>query len=136
MTWTIGYGIAACGAFGLAVALAIRGRRLRRELAVMRTDWTTLYRRELETREALASLEEQVTEFGPALIDGRDRWGFPLSERVRTLIGPRSSWEVSYWLLSHAPGISALGDGHRLVVRERIFPEFTGWRPPRLPEGQ
>jgi hypothetical protein len=135
MTAASGLALSLCLAVGIAISLAVKASRRRRDY--LRLDKATegLYGRLQNANDELAGLREQVAELGPALIDSQRRWGFELPEQIRALVGNPSTAAVSWWLLRHAPGIDRLAEGGRAT--ERFFPteEFRGWRAPRLVAG-
>lgn len=135
MTAASGLALSLCLTVGIAISLAVKASRRRRDY--LRLDKTTegLYGRLQNANDELAGLREQVAEMGPALIDSQRRWGFELPEQIRALVGNPSTVAVSWWLLQHAPGIGRLSDGARATERFFPTPEFQGWRPPRLVAG-
>lgn len=136
VTATIGLGLVACGATGVALALAIRSFRRGREVASVNSDLAALLVHDGDLGRELDALRDEVLELRAAVIDSQRRWGFDLSRwpRVKALVGEPSSSEVSWWLIQHAPGIGSLN--HEGRPTDRFFPAHNGWRPPAQLAGQ
>lgn len=137
MTATVALAIGLGAAAGTAAALFIRGVRQQRRYAKLDNTTLALYRRLQIANEALVSLHEQVGELAPAIIDAQRRWGFDLARwpQVQELVGDPSASSVSWWLLSQAPGIDRLGDGHATECFLGANGRANGaWVPPQLPD--
>lgn len=134
MTVTLGLGIVACGATGVAVALAIRSFRRGREVSSINADMASLLTHDSDLGRELDALRDEVLELRAALIDAQQRWGFDLARwpRVKALVGTPSSAEVSWWLIQHAPGIGALQ--HEGQPTDRFSRDRNGQRPAELAE--
>jgi hypothetical protein len=135
MTWTIGLGIAACGASGIALWLAQRVWSLRGERNRLEAENSMLHRRLGASEDAHKSLCEQVAETAAVYVEVAPRYGLDLASwpAIQALV-EQSPYRAAWWLLSHAPGFRGLSSGQ--VATDRFHPTFNGWRPPRLPEGQ
>jgi hypothetical protein len=130
MTTTMGLAVALCVTGGVALALSVGVVRQRREYATLAAEAATLHLRLGAVSDDLASLREHVNEMGPPLIDARRRWPFPIPAEIQALIGHWSPEAVSWWLLSHAPGIGMLSSGQRTTTRFYPTAPFEGWTGP------